>query len=80
MEVWRLLDVDCSMIPYPKLAQRVVSIPTGPKTLARALGIGDGQSQRCKMPLAIIIDDRKDVSPSPISQCTVDKVPRLEFE
>lgn len=62
MEVWRLLDFDCAIIPFQQLRHRVVSVPSSQKTLARALGIGNGQSAGFKMPLALIVDDRKDVS------------------
>ena len=49
------------IVPFEQLPRRVVSISRGQKTLARALSIGDGQSEGFRMPLAVIVDDRRDV-------------------
>ena len=56
------------MIPVKDLDRHLVCVEDNRKFLSDALRIGGLHKEGCRMPVAIIVDDRKDVStPSPLT-------------
>ncbi len=73
LEAWRILDPTAQLLPHAQRAQRVVCVPARRrKSLSEVLGIGEGLARTegagakpGPMPLAVIVDDRLDVSTHP---------------